>query len=157
MAYTGLAGLSSLGVKLGYGTNLASTKPSSFTQLNRINSIGGISITPETIDASAMEDLVEKSIAGRGSTGGQWTVTVNVTDDTMDEWATLISTYQGLTGGNQVWFEVLHPDMTDAFFVIAQPPQELPMPEMGANELLTMEIQLTIVEYKGLSTKVTLT
>ena len=53
-----------------------------------------------------------------------------------------------------LWFEVTLPNQSDAFFVVAQPPQVLPMPEIGQNELLTMEISLTVVEYKGWDTKV---
>lgn len=158
MAYTGLPGLSTLGITFGYGVeSTAGTKPTAFTQLNRINGISGITITPETIDASALEDSVEKAIAGRASTGGQWTVTINLTDDTMDEWNDLIDAYNALSGGKQMWFEVIHPQMAEGFFVIAQPPQSIPMPDMGQNELFTAEINLTIVDYKGTDTKVAFT
>ena len=54
-----------------------------------------------------------------------------------------------------MWFEVLIPNQSDAFFAVAQPPQIIPMPEFGQNGLLTVEIQLVIVEYKGWQTKVT--
>ena len=78
-----LAGLSTLGITFGYGVETtAGTKPSAFSQLTRINSIGGISITPETIDASALEDYQERSISGRQSTGGDWSVTFNLTTET---------------------------------------------------------------------------
>ena len=54
----------------------------------------------------------------------------------------------------QLWLEVCVPNQSDAFFVIAQPPQEIPMPEIGQNELLTVTISMTVVEYKGWDTKV---
>jgi len=154
-----LAGLSTLGITFGYGVESTSgTKPSAFTQLTRINSIGGISITPETIDASALEDMVEKSIAGRGSTGGTWEVVVNYTADTADEWSDLISAYNTAKASQlQMWFEVIHPSLTNAFFVIAEPPQKIPMPELGQNSLLTITMSLTIVSYEGDSTKVAFT
>ena len=154
-----LAGLSTLGITFGYGVETtASTKPSTFSQLTRINSIGGISITPETIDASALEDDVEQSVAGRASTGGSWEVTINYTPDTADEWDDLITAYNTAHASQkQMWFEVIVPGMTDAFFVIAEPPQEIPMPELSQNSLLTVTMSLTIVEYKGTSTKVAFT
>ena len=154
-----LAGLSTLGITFGYGVeSTASTKPSAFSQLTRINSIGGISITPETIDASALEDDVEKSVAGRASTGATWEVVINYTPDTADEWDDLISAYNTAHASQlQMWFEVIVPGMTDAFFVIAEPPQEIPMPELSQNSLLTVTMSLTIVEYKGTSTKVAFT
>ena len=153
-----LAGLSTLGITFGYGvegSGHAGEKPSSFTQLTRINSIGGISITPETIDASALEDSVEKSVAGRATTGSTWEVVINYTPDTADEWDDLISAYNTAHASQlQMWFEVIVPGMTDAFFVIAEPPQEIPMPELSQNSLLTVTMSLTIVDYKGTSAKV---
>lgn len=154
-----LAGLSTLGITFGVGyETTAGTKPSAFSQLTRINSIGGISITPETIDASALEDSVEKSVAGRASTGATWEVVINYTPDTASEWASVISGYNtAKASGLQTWFEVIVPSMSDGFFVIAEPPQEIPMPELGQNALLTVTMSLTIVDYKGTSTKVAFT
>ena len=154
-----LAGLSTLGITFGYGVeSTASQKPAAFSQLTRINSIGGISITPETIDASALEDSVEKSVAGRASTGATWEVVINYTPDTADEWDDLITAYNTAHASQkQMWFEVIVPGMTDAFFVIAEPPQEIPMPELSQNSLLTVTMSLTIVEYKGTDTKVAFT
>lgn len=151
-----VAGLSTLGIKLGYGIETESgTKPNAFSQLSRINSIGGISITPETIDASALEDAVTRSIAGRGDNGGTWSVTVNYTNDTYNEWKDAISAYNtGASEGKRTWFEVIVPNVDGAFFVVAQLPQQLPMPELSQNELLTMEISLTIEEYVGVQSVV---
>ena len=150
-----VAGISTLGITFGYGVETtAGTKPATFSQLTRINNIGGLSIEPEQIDASALEDFVTRYIAGRADTGGSVPITVNATDATITEWEAVITAYEGLTGGAKMWFEVISADLTKAFFFVAQPPSTLPMPEMGQNELLTMEIPLTIEEYKGLDTKV---
>lgn len=149
-----LAGLSTLKVKFGYGVeNTAGTKPSSFKWLERCNNISGIDLPVETIDASSLEDEVSKYIAGRQDSGGEWTVTFNFTPEVQAQLEGMISDYN--TGKSQstplqTWFEVYHPTMDKAFFVIAEPPQKLPMPEMGQNELLTMDVTFTIVEYKGL-------
>lgn len=150
-----LAGVSTLGITFGYGTETtANTKPATFTELTRINAIGGISIESEQIDASALVDEVSRYIRGRGDTGGTFPVTVNLTPDTKTEWATVISTYSALTDGKRMWFEVIVPGFTEAFFIVAQPPTAIPMPELNQNELLTVEFTLTIEEYKGMDTKV---
>lgn len=150
-----LSGVSTLGVTFGYGTeSTAGNKPATFTELSRINSIGGISLENQTIDSSALTDLVTQTIAGRADTPGNVSIVVNMTPETKTEWATLISTYKALTNSCQMWFEVIIPGFTDAFFFIAQPPQDIPMPEMNQNELLTVEFSLTIVDYKGMDTKV---
>lgn len=153
-----ISGVSTLGVTFGYGLETtAGTKPSTFTKLDRINQIGSITIENEQIDASAIEDLVSRYIQGRGDTGGSFPVTVNFTPETKTQWATVISEYQALTGGKRMWFETIVPGFDDAFFVVAQPPTAIPQPEIGQNELLTVEMNLTIEEFKGMDTKVDFT
>ena len=90
-------------------------------------------------------------MAGRQDTGGDWSVTFNLTEDVTDELETMITAYQTARESNlNTWFEVWVPDMDNAFFVVAQPPLVLPMPEMGQNELLTIELTFTINDYKGM-------
>ena len=149
------AGISTLGVRMLYGVETtAGTKPASFTYLTRVNEIGGINLTAEQIDASALEDEITRNIAGREDTGGSFDVTINLTNETVTEWETLISAYEALTGGKQMWFEIYSPYLTKAFFVVAQPPKHIPLPDMSQNELQTVAITLTIEEYKGLDTAV---
>ena len=152
------AGISTLGITFGYGTETtAGTKPTSFKQLTRINALGGINIEPEQIDASALEDEITRYVKGRADTGGSFAVTVNFTSDTVKEWKDLITAYKALSDGKRMWFETIIPGVTSSFFVIAQPPEEIPQPEIGQNELLTVEMNLTIEEYKGLDTSVEFT
>ena len=152
------AGISTLGITFGYGTETtAGTKPTSFKQLTRINALGGINIEPEQIDASALEDEITRYVKGRADTGGSFAVTVNFTSDTVEEWQDLITAYKALSGGKRMWFETIIPGITNSFFVVAQPPEEIPQPEIGQNELLTLEMNLTIEEYKGLDTSVAFT
>ena len=153
------AGISTLGVTFGYGVETsAGTKPTTFKQLTRINSIGSITIENEQIDASALEDTVTKYIQGRGDTGGTFTVTVNFTPETKEEWTTVIEAYNTLKESNlSMWFETIVPGFSDAFFVIAQPPTAIPAPEIGQDEVLTVEMNLTIEEYKGMEAKVAFT
>lgn len=150
------AGISTLGVQLSYGVETTKgVKPSKFDVLHRINSIGGISIEPETIDASALEDTVTRSVAGRGTSAGNFTVGVNVTNDTIAEWEKVIADYQDISDdGLRVWFQVSSPSLARAYFIAAQPPLEIPMPDFGQNELLVVEIPLTIDEFLGMSDKV---
>ena len=151
-----LAGLSTLGITMGYAVETtAGEKPSAFSALDRINSIGGIAMDVEKIDASALEDTATKYVAGRADTGGTWDIGVNFTSETEEEWSDLISAYNtAAAAGKQLWLQVQIPNQSDAFFVIAQPPQQIPMPEIGQNELLVVTISMTVVEYKGWQTKV---
>ena len=64
------AGLSTLGVKFGYAVeSSAGDKPSSFHWLERCNTINGLNLSTEIIDASALEDYIAKKIAGRQDPG----------------------------------------------------------------------------------------
>ena len=151
-----LAGLSTLGIKFGWGVETtAGTKPASFKQLTRINSIGGITIENEQIDASALEDLVSRYIQGRGDTGGSFPVSVNATPDTYAEWEEVIEAYNtAKETGKRIWFETIIPGFEEAEFVVAQPPTKIPSPEKTQNELLVVEMNLTIEEFIGMDTKV---
>lgn len=148
------AGISTLGVKLGYGIGTVADKPDSFKWLERVNSIGGITLETEQIDASALEDLVSRYVQGRQDTGGTWEVTFNLSNDVVEQLEGLISEYQGLASGQKMWFEVWSPYMEKAFFVIAQVPANIPMPEFSQNELQTVAMTLTIEEYKGMDTAI---
>lgn len=149
------AGLSTLGIKFGYGVETtAGTKPAAFSLLERINAIGGISISAEQIDASALEDYVTRYVAGRSDTGGPVDITVNYTDETRAQWEAVLAAYQALADGKRMWFETYHPKLTKAFFFVAQPPAKLPMPESAQNGLYTMAIPLTIEEYVGADTAI---
>ncbi len=151
------AGVSTNGVTFSYGIGGNSkngAKPTTMTLLDRINTIGGIAITDEVIDASALEDLLTRNIKGRGDTGGSVAITVNVTDETIKEWKALIQAYNGLTSSQGMWFQTVIPGLTDAFWFIAEPPSVIPQPEFGQNALLTVEMNLTIADYVGDSAKV---
>lgn len=147
-----LAGLSTLGVELGYA--VGATKPNSLTRLTRINSIGSISLSTEAIDASALDDDVTRRVAGRADTDETLSVTINANDVTIAEWEAVITAFNGISGSQELWFEVYHPRLTKGFWFKAEPPKKLPMPEMGQNQLLTMEINLVVTEYVGMDTAV---
>ena len=147
MAAVTVPGISTLQVALGYAAD-ADTVPTTGTVqlLGRINAIGGVSLPVEQIDASALEDTVSKYIAGRQDPGGEWPITINVTDAQITEW-------KGIKGTKK-WFEVIIPGVTDGYWCRVEIPNVLPLGDIGQNELLTAEITLTLVEVVGYSTKV---
>lgn len=156
MAAFNVKGLSTLGVKVSYGVETtAGQKPASFTWLQRCDSIAGIELPTENIDVSAIEDYATSYTAGRQDSGGQWALGFNYTEEVEAMLVTMIAAYNSVkSAGKNIWFQVYHPSMTKAFFVVAQPPQVIPMPEIGQNEKMTVSITNTIVEYKGTSAKV---
>lgn len=151
-----VAGLSALGITFSYGVETtAGTKPTAFKLLHRINSIDEITVTPEAIDASALEDLQTRNIAGRDTVTDTVAVTVNKTEATIKEWKDLIAEYKALTDGKRMWFQEITPGISDAEFFVAQPPSKLPITGKEQNSLLTMAINLIIEDMVGTDTAVT--
>ena len=66
MAKATVPGLSTLGITLSYGVEtVKGQKPTKFTVLERCNDIPEITLETETIDASALEDMQSRYVAGR--------------------------------------------------------------------------------------------
>lgn len=148
------AGISTLKARLGWAAASDNT-PNSFTFLTRINAIGGVSIEPEQIDASALEDDTTKYIDGRSDIGGGTVnITVNVTNETITEWTSVFTASESARASGGLWWEVYSPDLTQAFFFRATTPPKFAMPELNQNELLTVDIPLTVNNYVGLGTAV---
>ena len=146
------AGLSTLGITFGYA--IGSTKPASFTQLERIVSIGEASVENETIDVSCLEDMVSKFVRGRGTVTDTLPVVVNFTDEVEQQWDAVLSAYAARTSGQTAWFEIIVPGKTKAAFIKAAPPTKLPIPTMEQNGSFTATINLTVEELVGWDTKV---
>jgi hypothetical protein len=143
------AGLSTLGIKVWQAQTENSakvTEASSYSQLTRINSIGEVTITPETIDASALEDLDSRFVAGKSTVTDALTITINATNDTIAEWKAI--------AGKQICIMIDIPSMEDAFFVIVEVPATLPLPALDQNALLTMAVNCTVNKFIGLDEKI---
>ena len=151
-----IPGLSTLGVKFSYGVEtVKGQKPTKFTILERCNDIPEITLDTETIDASALEDMQSRYVAGRQDTGGEWAPVFNLTDEVITQLDTMMKAADtGIKTGLRTWFQVTVPNLTKSFFVVGQPGTKVPLPAMAQNELLTGSISISIDEYIGLDTKV---
>ena len=144
-------------MKLAYGIESSKgQKPATFTQLEECSSIGGIDLSTEQIDVSALEDYITQYAAGRQDTGGTWDLEFIMDPDKSIEQIKTLYTASATAraSGLATWFEVIFPDMSDAFFVVAETGTAIPMPEVGQNEAATLRVSLVISEYKGLLAKV---
>lgn len=152
MALANIPGISTLKMRLGYAIETTpGVAPTSYTWLQRANSIGAIDLSTETIDASAIEDDVTRTIAGRQDTGGEWTFSFNLTNETEPVYQKMLDdSAAALAENKRTWFTVWSPYLTKAFFIVAQPGGKLPMPAIDQNALLVAELSLAIDEYKGL-------
>ena len=150
-------GLSSLGVTFSYAVETAAGKKptSGFKILHRCNNIPEVSLSTETIDASALEDYQSRYIAGRQDTGGEWNPVFNFTDDVMTELEDMMeAAATGLESGLRTWFQVIIPNLTKSCFVVGQPGSKIPLSAIAQNELLVGSISIAIDEFIGWDTKV---
>lgn len=148
----GSPGISTLGVRLSWAAGTVDTIPTDVTWLTRINGTSEINIEPATIDASALEDYEDKTIAGRASTGGTYTVTVNETNETQAEWAAV---FAASNSGEGVWLVEYVPGLSQCNYIFVQTPNKYPKSAKEQNGLLTVEIACTIVDYHGYDTLIT--
>lgn len=146
------AGLSTLGITF-WGAETTTgekvTTASSYKQFTRINAIGEVTVEPENIDASALEDYFTRNVPGRSTLTDSLAITINATDETTAEWKEVL--------GKKMCFMTLVPGLSDAFFVIANVPNKIPQPSFDQNGLLTVAINCTIDDFIGLDTKVDVT
>lgn len=152
-----VAGVSTNGTTLSYGIEtVAGQKPTAFTLLHRINSIDEVTVEPEAIDASALEDKQTRNIPGRDTVTENYVVNVNKTDQTVKEWTDLISEAQtAKAAGKRVWFQEITEGLTKAEFIVASPPARIPKTAKEQNGLLTMQMNCITEELKGEDAAVT--
>lgn len=156
MAIANIPGISTLKMRAGYAVETTpGVAPTAYTWLQRCNSIGEISLSTETIDASAIEDEQTRNVAGRQDTGGDWTISFNLTNETETIYQKMLEdAAEGLAANKRTWFTVWSPNLTKAFFIVAQPGGKIQMPAVDQNELLVAELSLAIDEYKGMLTAI---
>ena len=152
-----IAGCSTLGIKVGYAIETtAGTKPTAFIWLPRCTSIGDIPLDQEDLDASAIEDRITRYVEGRQDTGGDWALTFNLTTETKTGLKTMLSaSATGKASGLATWFTVWDPnDTTDAIFLTGRPGTKLPLGAISGNEVRTIDLNITIDEYKEFDTAI---
>lgn len=147
--------LTTIGVKLGYAVeSTAGQKPTAFTWLKRCKNIGGIELTSEKIDVTALEDKVKQYAEGVADTGGEWALTFGINDGVVDALTALREASQtAKESGKATWFNVWFPGLKKSFYIVAEPGM-IPMPEVAQGSPAEININCTINEYKGLDTAI---
>lgn len=143
--------LTTIGVKIGYAVEATKgTKPASFTWLKRCKSVGGIELSSDKIDVTALEDKIKQYAEGIADTGGDWSLTFGLNDDVVTALTTLrTESEEAKKSGKATWFDVWFPGLAKSFFIIAEPGM-IPMPEVGVGNAAEINLNCTINEYKGL-------
>lgn len=144
--------LTTIGVKLGYAVATTNgTKPTAFTWLERCKHIGGISLTQETIDVTALEDAIKKYAEGRADTGGAWELTFGVNNDVVAILEAMLEAAADAKKNNkEIWWDVWFPGLQKSFYIVATPGTKIALPEVGDAAPAEFPVSLTVNEYIGL-------
>lgn len=116
--------------------------------------MAGIEASKEQIDASALEDYHTKYIGGRDDVASELAVTFNWTDEVQTQIEAMITAYNALSDGKKMWFTIWSPYHSKAPFFTGEPPLTIGSPEMGQNELETLDLTFVVGDYKGWDTAI---
>lgn len=148
--------LSTIGVKVGYG--IAETNgviPTMFEWLESCKNVSGIELSQETIDVTTLASYIKEYTDGLMDTGGSWTLTCGVCDESVEEIETMLSAAAtAKAAGKEIWWDVWLPLLKKSFYIIATPGTKIGLPEMGVNAAAELSVALTVNRYHGLDTAV---
>lgn len=138
--------LSTAGVQLLYAAETtAGTRPTSgYTRIKGIKSTPSLNPAPDTLETTTLDELEYKTyIDGLKDLGGALEFTFNLTEELITNWGTLMTTYTtAKAGGKAIWFEILVPGLTNAFFFTGNP-SEMGLPETEVNSVLEITNYIT--------------
>ena len=150
--------LSTLGIKLYYASESdAGTKPTTgFVNIPGIVSMPELGAEPELIDVTPLEETeYTRNVPGL-KTAGNFSMTANINDDFLTTWGTLMTAYQtAQTAGKSLWFVVVHPKLTKAFWFTGEP-VSLPLAEMAVNSAFQTTANVTVNKTEGWADKPTI-
>ena len=150
--------LSTLGIKLYYAPESeAGTKPTTgFVNIPGIVSMPELGAEPELIDVTPLEETeYTRNVPGL-KTAGNFSMMANINDDFLTTWGTLMTAYQtAQTAGKSLWFVVVHPKLTKAFWFTGEP-VSLPLAEMAVNSAFQTTANVTVNKTEGWADKPTI-
>lgn len=127
----------------------AGTKPSSFnTAITEIVSLGELSGSPDNLDATTLADTWRAYIAGIKDTGGDFTLTANMTKTFLTAWNTLVTAFTtAKAAGKAVWFEITVTGV--GTFDFTGEPVELGLPSADINQVYQVTAHIVPTSVTG--------
>ena len=138
--------LSTAGVQLWYAVETsAGVRPTSgYVRIKGIKSTPSLNPAPDTLETTTLDETEYKTyIDGLKDLGGALEFTFNLTEELITNWGTLMTTYTtAKASGKAIWFEILVPGLTNAFFFTGNP-SEMGLPETEVNSVLEITNYIT--------------
>lgn len=138
--------LSTAGMTLQYAVETSpGTRPTTgYIKIPEVKSMPSFNPSPNTIDSTTLEETEYMTyVQGLKDLGGALEYGANLTEDLIDAWDTLMTAYEeAVESGNQVWFAVVHPQLTDATYFVGTP-APLGLNEASVDAMLETTLYIT--------------
>ena len=149
--------LSTAGIYLAYAVEATKgTRPTSnYTRITGAKSTPSFNPAPETLETTTLDETEYKTyIDGLKDLGGALEFTFNMTEELVDQWATLMTAYNAAKeAGKRTWFEIVIPGLTKALFFPGNP-SEMGLPETSVSSVLEATNYITPVGAPSFETKI---
>lgn len=115
--------LSTIGMIFGWGVETTKgVKPTTFKEIEECISVGGASVTVESIETTCIKNTRKKYTKGLEDAGDSLPVTFNYSDTFLDQWGEMLeASATAAQSGLATWFTVYHPNRAKACFYIVEP------------------------------------
>lgn len=138
--------LSTAGMTLQYAVEAsAGTRPTTgYIEIPEVKSMPSFNPSPNTIDSTTLKETKYMTyVQGLKDLGGALEYGANLTEDLIDAWETLMTAYEDAISENkQVWFAVVHPQLTDATYFVGTP-APLGLNEASVGSMLETTLYIT--------------
>lgn len=125
-----------------------STKPTINTAINDIVSIGELSGSPDNLDCTNLAASWRQYIPGIKDTGGDFTMTANMTKTFLTAWNTLVSAAAtGKAAGKATWFAVTVTGV--GVFEFKGEPVDLGLPSADINQVYQVTCHIVPTDITG--------
>lgn len=151
--------LSTAGIYVAYAKETtAGVRPTTgYTRLTGAKSTPSFNPAPETLETTTLDETEWKTyIDGLKDMGGALEFTFNLTQNLIDEWDVLMTTYDTARNSSpalRIWFEIVIPGLTKALFFPGNP-SEMGLPETSVSSVLEATNYITPVGAPSFETKI---
>lgn len=145
--------ITTVGASVSYAVEAtAGTRPTSgFTKIPDVNTAPEIALDVDALDASNIEDLITRYVAGRQDPGGAKAFTLNHTEAAITAWATLCTaSATAKASGKLTWIQYKYPSpASKAFFFAIDPVTPLGNAGIEQNSVSTLNATFVVTKVEG--------
>jgi len=143
--------LSTAGIQIGYAVETtAGTRPSTFTAIPNVKTIGDMNPEPSTYEVTDLSDTEWKRYIGAlKDIGGSVSLTVNITQAFITAWEGIVTAATtGIASNKACWFQVTVPNVTEKFY-FAGMPASLGLPQIETDAVFEGDVYITPNQIDG--------